>query len=210
MSNQAYQLHSRAAQADSLLKAAVNNAAHPTQANGALQTGNTSWYVGFDKLPTANKLIGDLETTSNQLTLHLTGDSFSATDCKVHVEGGSGISVLLSGLLGISASASAEVDVKNFTSEKTSFSLDITYPGLTTVGALPLSLSSDGKTGWYVVNILREIQEKTGNNNVDGYKLLGTEFSVRELFGPEGKLNFLKSLVISQEPTIDVTFNPIL
>lgn len=209
MSNQAYQLHSRASQATAVLNAAIQNATAPTAKNGGLQTGDASYYVAFDKLPTANQLIGSLGTGSNALKIHLSGDSFSSSGCKVHVEGKGDVHIPIVGLLNITASHSSQVDVSEFTSEKTNFSIDITYPGLTTVGVMPLSLSSDNKLGWYAVNILREIQENTGNDNADGYKLLGSEFSVESLFGPKGRLNFLKTFVISREPTIDVVFKEV-
>lgn len=209
MSKQAYKLHSRASQATAILNAAAQNAANPKAKNGGLQTGGDSYYVGFDKLPTANQLIGSLNTGSNALTIHVSGDSFSSSDCKVHIEGKSGVLIPIAGLLDLSLSKSAQVDISSFTSEKTSFSIDITYPGLTTVGAVPMALTADNQKGWYALNILREIQEKTEDDNADGYKLLGSEFSVKELFGANGRLNFLKTFVISREPTIDVTFKEI-
>lgn len=209
MQGKAYTLHSRAAQATSILSAAIQNTTKPAAKNGGLQTDKTSYYVAFDKLPSANALIGSLGTSENALTLHLAGDSFTSTDCKIHVENEGVVEIPIAGLFDIKISHESKIDISKFTSRETSFSMEITYPGLTTVGVIPLSLSPDNQLGWYSVNILREIQEKTGDDNVDGYKLLGSEFSVEELFGIKGKLNFLKTLVISREPTIDVTFKKV-
>ena len=207
--SQALKLRERATEADEVRDNAILNIKNPTKDNGALETGEASYYVGFDKLPTANQLIGSLGTSENKLTSHIAGDSFSGNDCKVHMEGGGTVSVPILGLFGITASGSSQVDVGAYTSERTSFSIDITYPGLTTVGVVPKALSPDHQQGWYPLSILQEIQEKTGNDNVDGYKLAGTEFSVETLFGPKGRLNYLKTLVISQEPSIDITFKEI-
>ena len=209
MQGQAYTLHSRAAQATSILSAAIQNTTTPAAKNGGLQTDKTSYYVAFDKLPSANALIGSLGTNENALTLHLAGDSFTSTDCKIHVENEGVVDIPIAGLFNIKISHESKIDISKFTSGETSFSMEITYPGLTTVGVIPLSLSPDNQLGWYSVTVLREIQEKTGDDNVDGYKLLGSEFSVEELFGKKGKLNFLKTLVISREPTIDVTFKKV-
>lgn len=74
------------------------------------------------------------------------------------------------------------------------------YPGITTVPMLPAAMGAD-KTGWYDLGILREIAQKTGRDTT-GYRLHGTEFTVEELFGPNGTLAYLKTLVISQAPTI--------
>ena len=207
--HQALMLRKRYAEAQLVPEDAIANITKPTKDNGALQTEDTSYYVAFDKLPTANQLIGSLGTSENRLAIHLSGDSFSSNDCKVHMEGKGIVSVPILGLFGITSSGSAQVDIGEYTSERTSFSIDITYPGLTTVGVIPKAQSLDRKQGWYPLNLLKEVQEKTGNDNVDGYKLAGTEFSVETLFGPKGRLNYLKTLVISQEPSIDITFREI-
>ena len=209
MSGQAYALHSRAAQATAILNAALRNATAPSEKNGALQTGDSSFYPGFDKLPTANQLIGSLSTDKNAFAIHLEGDSFSESSCKIHVETGSEFVIPIGGLLDIEVSHESQIDISSYTCDETSFSMDITYPGLSVVGVVPCSLSNDKKTGWYALNILEELKTATGNPNADGYKLLGREFSVADLFGPNGRLNYFKTFVVSRQPTIDVVFTKI-
>ena len=209
MSGQAYALHSRAAQATAILNAAMRNAASPSAANGALQTGDSSFYPGFDKLPTANQLIGSLSTDRNAFSIHLEGDTFSESSCKIHMETKSDFVIPIGGLLDIEISHESQIDISSYTCDETSFSMDITYPGLSVVGVVPRSLSNDKKTGWYEENILDELKTATKNPNADGYKLLGREFSVDDLFGAHGRLNYFKTLVISRQPTIDVVFTKI-
>lgn len=205
MAGDAYIYHSRYAQAVASLSAAQNNIKTPTQENGGLQTGDSSYYVGFDKLPTANQLIGSLSTDGNALSIHLAGDSFSSSNCNIHVEDKNGYTIPIAFIIGITFSDSSEFDMSNLTYDNTSFSMDVTYPGLTVVGNIPLSLSSNNAQGWYDTNALTEIKDKSGKD-VDGIQLDGSEFSVEELFGFKGRLNFFKTFVISREPTIDVTF----
>lgn len=209
MSNQAYALHSRAAQATAILNAALRNVTAPSAENGALQTGDSSFYPGFDKLPTANQLIGSLSTDKNAFAIHLEGDSFSESSCKIHVETGSEFVIPIGGLLDIEVNHESQIDISSYTCAETSFSMDIKYPGLSIVGVVPCSLSNDKNTGWYDMNILKELKTATDDPNADGYKLLGREFSVADLFGPNGRLNYFKTFVISRQPTIDVVFTKI-
>ena len=208
MAGQAYALHSRAAQATAILNAAMRNAANPSAANGGLQTGDTSFYPGFEKLPPANQLIGSLSTDKNAFSIHLDGDSFSESSCKIHVETGSEFVIPIGGLLDIEIRHESQIDISSYTFQETSFSMDISYPGLSIVGVVPSSLSNDKATGWYDANILHELKKNTGSD-VDGYRLLGSEFNVADLFGRNGRLNYFKTLVISRQPTIDVTFTKI-
>ena len=208
-SGQAYNLHSRAAQATAALKAAIQNAKTPSSKNGGMQTGDDAYYVGFDKLPSANQLIGSLKTDSNAFTVSISGDSFSEEGCDVYVESKAKIPIPIGCLLEIQVEHSSVVNISDYTSTETSFSMKITYPGVTALSVLPLSLSSDNKTGWYSVNILEEIKNKTGDPNADGYKLQGGEFSTGELFGKTGRLNYFKTLIVSQTPSVEVTFNKI-
>ena len=209
MAGQAYALHSRSAQATSILNAAMRNAANPSTANGGLQTGDTSFYPGFEKLPTANQLVGSLSTDKNAFSIHLDGDSFTENNCNIHVEARSEFVIPIAGLLDIEISHESQIDISSYTFKETSFSMDITYPGLSIVGVVPRSLSNDKKSGWYDENILDELKKKTDDPATDGYKLLGSEFSVSDLFGRNGRLNYFKTLVISRQPTIDVTFTKI-
>lgn len=209
LSNQAYLLHSRAAQATAIIKNSMQNTTKPNKENNALQTGDNSYYPCFDKLPTANQLRGSLGTDSNAFSIHLEGDSFTEETCRLHFDSSSEFVIPILGLLDIELKHSSQTDISNYTYKGTTFSIDITYSGLTIVNDIPLSLSTDNKTGWYALNLLYELKQKTGNPNVDGYKLIGTEFSVDELFGENGRLNYFKTFVISKMPTISVTFSNI-
>lgn len=159
LSGQAYRLHSRCAQATAILNAAIKNTTTPCAANKALQTGDASYYVGFDKLPTANELIGKLGTNDNSFSIKLSGDVISESDCKIHIDSSSDILIPIINLLTIEIDHSATTDIGQYMYDGTSFSMDITYAGLTMVADIPLSLSNDNKSGWYTDNILNEIKQ---------------------------------------------------
>jgi len=76
---------------------------------------------------------------------------------------------------------------------------------VTIVAATPSRLTADNKTGWYANDILEEVATKTGQD-ATGYKLQGSEYDVGELFGPGMAFSRLKTFVISQQPTIAMTF----
>lgn len=206
LSGEAYNLHSRAAQATAILNAAKNNTKKPCKTNNGLQTGDGTYYVGFDKLPLANKLIGSLSTKSRNIKMHFSGSNFNGSDCSININSSSSFAVSIAGLLDIDFSHKSNFSISSYVTSQTDFEMDITYDGITAVPVIPRNLSSDNKTGWYADNILRELKEKSNNPDTDGYKLQGSEFSVDELFGYNGRLNYFNTLVISREPTVDVTF----
>lgn len=205
-SGDSYTIRYRAQKADSTLAEAISHIEKPAAENGGLQTGDSAYYVGFDKLPTLSDLSDSLGSDENVLKISLQADQFTQENCTVHTEGKGGVLLPIGSLLDITFSDSTTVDTSSFTSSETKVTIDMTYPGLTVVGDVPLALSADDQKGWYDVNILDEIKSKTGDSHVDGYKLQGTEFNVGDLFGLKGSLNFFKTFVISRHPTIEVTF----
>lgn len=199
-----YVLHSRASQAKAELAAIQANITEPGKGNGGLQTGTDSYYVGFDKLPSAKELSESLSNTTNVMKVHLEGKKVSESESTIHAEGKDPVTVPSSLIFSITFSDSTTFDMSDLTSTESSYTMDLTYPGLTVIGTIPRTVSNNQKEGWYDENILDEIKDKTGKD-VDGFKLQGSEFSVKDLFGLHGKLNFFKTFVISRQPTIDVT-----
>ena len=202
----AYKLYSRSMHAIATLNAAKDNIEEPSAENGGLQINDSDYYVGFDRLPTTNQLIGSLSTDDNSLTVSLSGESFNGETCNIDIDSRGVFTIPISGLLNVTLGGSVNIDMFQYSANRTKFSINITYPGVTLVQNIPLALSNDTSKGWYSENILREIEAKTNNPHTDGYKLLGGEYTTDELFGEHGKMNYFKTFVISRQPTVEATF----
>jgi hypothetical protein len=202
-----YALHNRYYAATARIAAALANVTSPSASNGGQQTGANSFYVGFtpNKLPSANQLIGSLQTTSNAVKISATLDNFSSTSSNLSISGGVGFEVPIAEIITLGISASASYDLSRYTSSSSNVTIDITYPGVTLFASMPSVLSTDNSTGWYALDILQGVVENTGKD-ATGYKLQGSEFDIDQMFGPGMVFSRLKTFVISQQPTITLTF----
>lgn len=202
-----YALHNRYYAATARIAASKSNTTTPNSANGGMQTDANAWSVGWtpDKLPTANQLIGSLSTTSNAVKISVSMYDFTGHSSQVQVSGGAGFSIPIADILGLSIGGSASYDLSKYASASTNVTMELDYPGITLVGTAPTPLSTDNRTGWYANDIITEVAAKTGLD-VTGYQMQGTEFDPKELFGPGKAFSRLKTFVISQQPTIVLTF----
>jgi len=200
-----YVLHQRYYLAMDRLNAALDHTVHPSAQNGGLQVDNTRYYVGFDKIPAASDLLGRLNTTHNAVSIQMTLNNFSSESSQLKISGGTSLSIPIADFLGLSIDASASYSISRYTSSATNLTMDIKYPGVTLFAAPPRNLTADNKTGWYANDILEEVANKTGQD-VTGYQLNGSEYNVADLFGPGKAFSRLKTFVISQQPTITLTF----
>ncbi len=202
-----YALHNRFYAANARIAAALANTVTPTASNGGQQVDATSYYVGFtpNKLPTVNQLIGGLNTAGNAVSVQISLSSFSSTTSKLSIAGGTSFDVPIADILDISVNGSASYDLSRYASSSSSVTMDINYPGVTLFASTPSVLSPDNSTGWYANDILHEVAAKTGQD-ATGYVLQGHEYDVNELFGSGKAFSRLKTFVISEQPTISLTF----
>jgi hypothetical protein len=202
-----YALHNRWYVASARLTAAVANTVKPSATNGGMQVDASSYYVGYtpNKLPSANQLIGSLNTVGNAVSVEIKASNFSSSATTVSISGSVGFEIPIADILGISFSSSSSYDLSRYTSSSSDVTMDINYPGVTLFHSVPSALSADNSTGWYANDILQEVVAKTGQD-ATGYKLQGSEFEVADLFGPGKTFSRLKTFVISQQPTITLTF----
>ncbi|HEV2481553.1 MAG TPA: hypothetical protein VGS79_17905 [Puia sp.] len=202
-----YALHAKYYQATAYLAAALANTVSPSATNGGMQTDASSYYVGFtpEKLPTANQLIGGLNTTSNAVTVDISLSNFSSTSSQLSISGGFGFSIPIGDILNLSIGGSASYSVSKYASSATHVTMNINYPGVTLFASTPSILSTDNSTGWYANDILADVVSKTGHD-ATGFALQGSQFNVSELFGTGNTFSRLKTFVISQQPTIKMTF----
>jgi hypothetical protein len=167
----------------------------------------SGFYVGYtpDKLPSANQLIGSLNTPQNSVDVKIDISSFSSAAAQVRVSGSAGFNIPIAGILGISVGGSAAYDLSRYASSSTNITIELNYPGVTLFASMPSVLSTDNSQGWYANDILQELVARSGED-ATGYRLQGSEFDVSQLFGAGCAFSRLKTFVISQQPTMTLTF----
>lgn len=207
LAGDAAQLVMLAGNKNGLLASTIRNIANPDITNAALPTGNaqTPYYVGYDRIPDPNSLIGSLNDSGNSLTISIKGETRNSNEVTLHMENQSTTVIPILFLFSVVETHKDTFDINKLKTDTMKFSTEITYSGLTALGIEPTALSATGKTGWFAeTTILKELQTKTGKD-VDGFKLTDSQYKVDSLFG--GDLAYLKAMLLSKIPTIKITFS---
>lgn len=212
---QSYQL--AAAQMNTIMQASAaanvrlltarSNIKKPTAENGGLQTGASSYYVGYVGMPTQNQINSGLQSgAANQVSVSLSLSDFSGSSSSLSVNGSAQGTFDVADIFTVSVQGSATYDLSKYVTSSSTVQMTITYPGVTFVAAAPLNLNGAGQLGWYDNQILLEAVNNMGKGTtVTGYQIQGSEFPA-SFFGPDGSFSRLKTYVISQTPTTSITF----
>ncbi|XXT21069.1 hypothetical protein WME94_05795 [Sorangium sp. So ce429] len=201
----------RAAQAQVELASALANTTTPSAANGGLPTQNGTTVPAY-KVPSQVTINSGLQTLSNDVTLQTSFSSFSSTTVQGQVQGGGSLSVPLGDFFDVQVNAQASFDWSSALRSSSTATMTMTWSGLTLIAASPAPLAgfqagSSSGTGWYDLALLTEAINNLGAapNTVTGFQLMGSEFPAA-FFGPGGKFCRLATAVVSQMPTIAITF----
>jgi hypothetical protein len=194
----------RATNAASELAAALANTTTPSAANGGLQTGASSYDVGYGTFPAVNDIVAALDTATNQVEIDCTLTNFTSTESTLNVEGSAGFTIPLP-FISIGFGASANYSLYQYSGSASAITISIVYPGLTKLRLDPVPLTQDLSAGWYDSNLLQEVVMKTGKD-ITGFQLQGGEFSVPDLFGQGKQFARVRTFVVSQVPTIKLKF----
>ena len=203
---ESYALHNKFYSATALLNAAQTNVIKPSATNGGMETSTGEYYVGYtpDKLPTANQLIGGLSTDGNAIEVELSLSNFSSKSSDLSISGKTGFTIPIEDILDITIGGSASYNVSKYASSSTDITMNMQYKGVTFFPSMPSVLSTDLTSGWYAINVLKEVVQNTGKDRT-GYKFTGTEYKVSDIFGDGKIFSRLKTFVISQQPVIKMT-----
>lgn len=194
------------AAANTRLAAAKANTQNPSATNGGLQTGASTFYVGYVGMPAQSVINSGLQTSSNQVSVSLSLSDFSGSSSNLSVNGSAEGSLDVADIFTVSVEGSASYDLSKYASSSSSVTMTISYPGVTIVPAAPLNLNGAGQMGWYDNLILTEAVNNMGKGTtVTGYQVQGSQFPA-SFFGPGGGFSRLKTYVISQTPTTSLTF----
>jgi hypothetical protein len=196
--------------AQARLDNAKENAKSPGKVNGGQQTADKTFYVGYspEKLPTANQMIDSLNTDANNIAISISLEHFDSSETKLTIENKASFVIPIAGVIDIEVEHSSTYSLSKYVSHESTVDISIEYPGIMLVPGIPSNLSADAATGWYDATIIEQIAKNTGND-ATGMRLLGSEFSVDELFGEGKRFARLKTFVVSRQPTIRMTMRKV-
>ena len=200
-------LYSQSAAAMTRLGAARTNSLNATQANGGMQTGAASYYQRFGPLPAQNKINGSLQTTDNSVSIQFDLNNFSSTSSQLSINGQAGISIPILDFMSIDLGGSTHYSLDKYASSQTHIKMTMTYDGITVIST-PLTkglLATNNQTGWYAPDVLSQAIANTDQSRT-GFCLTGSQYPVDVYFGPGKKFSRIKTWVLSQQPSIEMTF----
>ena len=193
-------------QATREFQAAQSNSQNPIAANGGIQTGPTTYYVGWSGLPTNNQILGGLQSSS-KVSINTKASNFSSTSTNLTVSGSTGFTVPIFDLIEFGIKGGVSYDMSKYTESSSSLDMTLVYPGVTIVQANPAPLAADYKAGWYDQSLLQSIIAGSNAPNISGFKIdSNSQWNVHDTFGEGKKFSRLKTFVISQYPTITMVF----
>ncbi len=186
------------------LAAAKFNTLTPNAANGGMQTGANSYYVGYN-VPVWANLTAGLSNTNNRITVGCTANSFSSTGTNLTVANAS--YSVQPGWFSFTAEGSASAtNVETYTSATSTMTLSIIYPGVTTFGTAVTPISTNLAIGWFDNTVLTQIIQTWNAPTVTGFAInAGTANQPPTTFGQGKPFVQLKTWVISNPPTISFT-----
>lgn len=210
MAGDSAQLVLNEANKNAVIESIISNMTNPNAQNGGIPIDdeNNPYYVGYDKIPDSNELIGSLKTKGNAITINVSGESYNSDEMTIHMENESHINIPILSLVDIEIDHKSTFDMNKLKTSEMSVDTEITYSGLTVVPVQATPSTLNGERGWLdETNILKELKEKTNNPDVDGYKLVDNRYKVDELFG--GDLAHVKTMLVSKTPSITITISKI-
>ncbi len=193
-----------AAKAEARLRAITANMTTPTEENGGLKADD-KFVCGWDNIPEPKQLQDSLED-GNSVSFSFTANNFHEESSHLNFNNKIHADVPVDWFFHMGADHEDKYDFYSYAANGAQVSVTVTYNGMTLVPANPTELSVDNKQGWYASDILEETAAKSGKD-VTGYQLVDSEYNPKTLFGKNGKLRRMKTLVISQLPCIKLHFS---
>lgn len=182
------------------------NITSPSKENGGLETARDEFYVGWDKLPETETLLKDLKNEGNNITFSISIDNFESSQSMLHFESEASVMVPIGWIFNMRIDHEHEFDFSEYASKTSRLDIAFEFNGVTTVAAVPTPISSNNEKGWFDSNMLSDAAQNSGKNTT-GVCLYGDRYDPDKLFGKDGELRRMSTLVISQQPIITLTFS---
>lgn len=185
------------------LMADTETPAAPPNGNGGMNTidddGNTAVKVGYS-IGIAPDDISSSLSGGSSLSISMTASQDSASDLQVSIDG-QAAGVVPIDFIDIGLDATAHYSLFQANGSGASASVEMTFPGLTVVPIQPAEWQEDTQTGWFDPTVIAEaVANTTGGTGWTFHPAPGYDFSVGGTFG------MLATLVVSQYPTITITY----
>ncbi len=193
-----------AEKAEDRLEAIISHIEKPDDKNGGLKTDG-GYVCGWDNIKESSQLLDSLKG-GNAISLSFMANDFYGKESHLNFNNKAKAKVPVNWIFHLGANHSDEYDLSKFTQSGSEFSATVTYDGITVVPANPTKLSANNEKGWYASDILEETAAKSGKD-VTGYQLIDSEFDPKTLFGENGKLRRMKTIIISQQPSLKLHFS---
>lgn len=183
-----------------------SNIEKPSRKNGGLETDNDKFYIGWDKLPESETLLKNLENEGSNISFSVSIDSFKSDQSMLHFDSNVSVKVPSNWIFNMKVDHDHEFDFSKYYSKSSSLDIAFKFNGVSTVAAVPTPISSNNKKGWFAADMLKEAAENSGKD-ATGIRLHGSRYDPDKLFGENGMLRRMSTLVISQQPIITLTFS---
>ena len=182
------------------------NITDPSKENGGLETAKNEFCIGWDKLPETETLKNDLENEGSSIEFSISTNHFESSQSVLHFESDVSVTVPFNWIFNMKIDHEHEFDFSKYCSKSSSLDIAFKFIGVSTVAAVPAPISSNNEKGWFAAEMLKEAAEKSAKD-ATGVRLHGGRYDPDKLFGKDGLLRRISTMVISQQPIITLTFS---
>lgn len=191
--------------ADDKMRAITEHITNPSIENGGIKTDANTVSIGWLQLPETGTLLHDLQSGST-ISFSFSARDFHDESSTLYFTSGVTAHIPFSWLFDLHVEHEHEYDLSKYARNESKLSFTITYKGVTTLSAIPATLSDSKQTGWFAGDILNAAALNSGKD-ATGYKLHGSQYNPATLFGENGQLKRMKTFVLSQQPEITLSFS---
>ncbi|HEX8093978.1 hypothetical protein [Jatrophihabitans sp.] len=195
---------------DWTLRQLKNNAMHPSESNGGMQTFhpndgsvlagyNDGWEIS-DSIASINN---DLQNIGRTISIEMTTSQSSSSDLEVTMQGQAGFTI--GSILEFSTAANVSYDMSKTKGTSTDCSVSITYAGYSMVSAGPAAWQQATNVGFYSADPISQAVANVGQD-VTGFKFLNTPPYQFGSLASGGNFGLLTNLLISNYPTVSITY----
>jgi hypothetical protein len=184
-----------------------NNIKNPSATNGGMVSQDVSanqyTTVGYSLSPSPQQIETQLQNAAQKISLQLTA-AVSNKQVSVQIGSQSAMSVDAGWFTCSFGTSSSSYNLTDIQGAGTSLSVSIQFPGWQLVQVSPTPFNNN--VGWWDSSILAATVQNT-SQDVTGFRWVTGQAPVAFDFQPTGNFGQMDTLLISQSPTVTITFN---
>ncbi|MGV0107090.1 hypothetical protein NSTCB13_05946 [Nostoc sp. DSM 114160] len=185
------------------------NTEAPSDSNGGIKTLNANTgavspnlQVGYSISKSQAAIQNDLDS-NNTISFEMTTSQASGESVSVSIEGQAGFSV--GSWLTFATTVGGSYDMSKSQGTSTDASIKLTWKGYSVVPMAPTAWQQATNVGWYYTDPIAQAVNN-GTQDVTGFKFLNKPAYDLQPFAKGGNFGLLNNLVISNYPTIEITY----